>query len=268
MKTVVPRVSVLLPVKGSDDFFAQAVRSVLTQTMSDLELVVVLDGPNRIAESVLSDIDDDRIRAIPVGSSTGLAAALNTGLAACRADLVARLDADDVALPGRFERQVDELDRRPQLGVLGTWAYLIDSNGRYLGPRKGPTGTENVARALLWRNALIHPSVMVRRELVLQVGGYHEGLRRLEDYELWLRCVPICDVDNLAEPLLLYRLHRGQHSRGFHLSEEMVSDLRRAKIKAGRRVGASPTGVLARHAVWRVAQVRNWPPIRRHRRLA
>ena len=257
----------LLPVKDADGFFAVAVRSILTQTMSDLELVIVLDGQNPAAEAILADIDDDRIRVVPVRSSRGLAAALNTGLAACRADLVARIDADDVALPERFERQLGELARRPQLGVLGTWAHLIDADGWYLGPRNAPTGTQNVARMLLWRNALIHPSVMVRREIVLRVGGYHEGLRRLEDYELWLRCVPVCEVDNLAEPLLLYRLHRGQHSRGFLLSEEIVGDLRRAKISAGRAVGASPAGVVARHVVWRLAQVRNRPSIRRLRPL-
>jgi glycosyltransferase involved in cell wall biosynthesis len=266
---IAPKVSVLMAVKDADRFFAPAVRSILGQTLDELELVVVLDGPSPAATELLAGMPDDRVRTVALPCSRGLAGALNAGLAACRAPFVARIDADDVALPERLARQLDEMDRRPQLGVLGTGAIEIDTNDKEVAHRDLPHGADAVARALLRRNSILHPSVMMRREVVLGLGGYNETMRWVEDYDLWLRCLLVCEVDNLPEVLVLYRVHPAQHSRLFTVrGEKARADLRRSRLAAAAAQGVGHTKALVYDQLWRLEHLPRRPWIRRLRRSA
>ncbi len=250
-----PVVSVLMAVHNGSQYIKEAVQSLLDQTFSDWELVLVLDGCTDGTEAQLLSVRDDRIQVVALTERVGLAAALNVGLRHCRAEYVARLDADDRCLPRRLELQVRELDRRPHLAVLGSHAYIIDRLGAPVGLRAMPTGSPCVADALLWRDVVIHPSVMFRRSVVLEVGGYDDRLVRMEDYCLWLAVVREWAIDNLPLPLIELRTHAGQHSRG----RTSVSDLRLigiAKIDAGATLGLSTRQVWARHIVWLTAQAK------------
>jgi glycosyltransferase involved in cell wall biosynthesis len=249
-----PAVSVLVPVRNGERYIAAMVRSLADQTMTDWELVVVLDASTDASEAILSGFRDPRIRIVTLTGGIGLVAALNAGLRLCRAPLVARLDADDVCKPYRLERQLEVFAARRHLGVLGSSAYLIDEQGRQVGVRHVVTGTTRVARRLLWCNSLIHPSITFRRSVVERAGGYDGRCQRAEDYHLWLRCLSLTEVDNLPEPLISYRLHSHQHSRGTLRSD--AQPLAEARRSASQMIGVSTSGSAVRQAIWLSAQWR------------
>lgn len=250
-------VSVLMAVHNGSQFLEEAVASVISQSMTDWELVIVDDASTDATVEIISGFDDTRVRHIRLATRSGLPTALNRGIAECTGQLVARLDADDLCVETRLEEQVAELDRRPTVGVLGSWARVIDEAGRELGTLEVPVGPANVYRSLRWRNALIHPSVTFRRELVLGVGGYDERVLRYQDYELWMRLAAVTKLDNVPRTLVAYRLHPAQLSRG------RVSPLRETwPITVGRRRLAASNGesVIAaslRNVAWWTVQMAN-----------
>lgn len=208
-----PAISVVLPVRDGERFLAAALDSVLSQKGVELELVVIDDGSRDGTPAMLAACAarDARVRVV-AGEGRGLARALNLGLAAARGRYVARMDADDIALPGRLEAQLSYLERHPEIGVLGTQAWRIDETGRRIGRARVPVGAARVAADLDVSAVLIHPTVMMRRELPARVGGYRPAFDTAEDHDLWLRLRPLAGIDNLSEPLLLYRSHGGQQT--------------------------------------------------------
>jgi glycosyltransferase involved in cell wall biosynthesis len=126
-----PAVSIVMPVRDGERFLQSAIDSVLAQSFTDFELIVIDDGSSDSTLAILAEAArrDPRIVVVSKGSM-GIVAALNLGLAMARSPLVARLDADDIALPGRLARQVETMQRDPVLGVLGGFAELIDESGR------------------------------------------------------------------------------------------------------------------------------------------
>jgi glycosyltransferase involved in cell wall biosynthesis len=257
-----PRVSVLMPIHNGARYLNEAIDSLFEQTMFDWELVAILDSCEDESEAVLARYSDHRIRFQPLEGRTGVAAALNFGLSLCRCEYVARLDADDVCLPDRLETQAAALDARPNIGVIGSSAILIDSESRVIGARPVSTGTYNVAQGMLWRAKVIHPSVMFRRSLVLAVGGYNERLKRLEDYELWLRMLTTCWIDNISDPLIAKREHAKQHAIGSTLVGEPLRDIAAARRVACAFLEKSRTQTMIRDVAWLAGQLRREVRIR------
>lgn len=245
----------LLPILNGERFLREAVMSVRQQTLTDWELVAVVDGTDN-SWRILESFQDDRIRIFEGPKPGGLVRQLNLGLLKCQADYVARFDADDVCEPRRFNVQAARLDEDPALGALGGSALLIDEYSRLIGRRHVVSGRRQVARRLLWKNALLHPTVMFRRQIVLDLGGYH-NVGHMEDYELWLRLAAVADIDNIPIPLVRYRIHRGQISRGFRLREIDVGVVLRARMQAAPRAGVSPAGALLRQTIWLAAVARH-----------
>ena len=188
-----PRVSILLPVRNEEEFLPEALLSLSRQTISSWELVVVDDGSTDATPAILADVAtrDKRVRVVP-SPGRGLVAALNAGLAECRAPLVARMDGDDIAHPRRLELQAALLDAdpatslaacafrhfpRPQLGT-GMISYEAWQNTL--------TSHEAILRDLFVESPFVHPSVMFRKDAVLAIGGYRD-MGWAEDYDLWLR---------------------------------------------------------------------------------
>ncbi|AGL16323.1 glycosyltransferase [Actinoplanes sp. N902-109] len=238
------RITVLMPIAPGAAWLGEAAGSLLAQTHDAWELVAVLDGECAQNRAVL---DDPRLRgrvrtvALPAGS--GLVRALNTGLAAARTDLVARFDADDVCEPHRFAVQTGWLRERPEVVLVGSPATLIDEHSRPVGAKRVPVGTDRVHRRLRWRNIIVHPSVVFRRAAVLAVGGYDAACRYGEDYHLWLRLARTGRLDNVAEPLVRYRIHPGQYSKPLTGPEVTA-------IRAARRALGGPVAADLRHAAW------------------
>ncbi|WP_446219624.1 glycosyltransferase [Micromonospora sp. IBHARD004] len=252
-------VSVLMPIAPRSAWLGQAVSSLIAQTHQDWLLVAVLDGECDQNRAVLQQPQlSGRIRVKVVPPGSGVARALNTGLEASSTELVARFDSDDICEPERLRTQIAEMRARPELVVLGSSAAVIDERGRKIGMLSVPVGPERVRRQLLWRNAVIHPSAVLRREQVLRAGGYDPTFVRAQDYELWLRMSRRGLLDNLASPLLRYRRHSQQHSRPITEPAETMQ-LRLARRRAA---GSHPGRVAlsdARHFAWLTVQhVKAW----------
>jgi glycosyltransferase involved in cell wall biosynthesis len=177
----------------------------------------------------------------------GLVEALNAGVAAASGTYVARMDADDRSLPERLARQVDELDRRPDLGVLGTRVRYIDAENRPIGIWDVPVGTPLVHWALAFGTPIAHPSVMMRRA-VLPPGPYRASAPHAEDYELWVRLARRTKLDNLDQRLLERRVHGAsvsdrheavQRTSTLHVQQRAIADV------LGREPAASQVAALS-----------------------
>lgn len=215
-----PSVSILLPFHREGFWLEEAINSILVQTCSDWELILIANCPDRITLDLAKQLSsrDERILLLRE-DSPGIAFALNTGLAAARAPLIARMDADDFSLPERIEKQIRYLESHPEVDVLGT---------RTAPHPEGSPG-EGFASFMDWQNSIMdpvdhrlqrfiespiaHPTVMYRKELVKRYGHYlTTGLP--EDYELWLRWMDKGAVfSKLPEGLLLWRDHSGRLTR-------------------------------------------------------
>ncbi|MCA9755448.1 MAG: glycosyltransferase [Candidatus Eisenbacteria bacterium] len=187
-----PTVSVLLPVRNAASTLPRALDSLLAQTFSDFECVVVDDGSDDGTPDVLSAYvrRDDRIRTRRIEPS-GIVAALDLAARSARGTLLARQDADDVSLPERFDAQVEFLRRRPEIGLVATQVAhvgtpLTDGGKRYLDWVRSCREPEEIANGLWIESPLPHPTVLMRRVLFERVGGYRDQ-GWPEDYDLWLR---------------------------------------------------------------------------------
>lgn len=208
-KTPSPRVTWLLCTYQEDALLHRAMRSCLTQTMRDFELLLVVNGPDvdRLVPILTETYaSDERVRVIgtPIWM---LNFSLSLGLHLARAPFVARMDADDVAHPERLERQLAFMETHGNVVVLGSSYHLIDSNGRTHGRIDLPVTDSAIRKALRFRNPICHPAVMLRRDPVLAAGAYLGG-KNAEDYDLWLRLAitPPWQFANLQNPLLSYNV--------------------------------------------------------------
>jgi glycosyltransferase involved in cell wall biosynthesis len=223
----------VLPVRNGGRYLAEAVGSVLQQQGVSLELIVVDDRStdDSLAIAQAWQLRDDRVR-ILAATTSGLVAALNAGTAAAAGEFIARMDADDVAMPRRFSAQVAYLDEHPGSVAVGSGTERIDEQGRLLGLMRYPTEPERVTAALLAGDPVMcHPTMVMRRETLLEVGGYRAEQFPSEDVDLLLRLEAAGALANLAEPLLRYRIHREavsirQRSRQFDKQLSLLTSAR------------------------------------------
>ena len=226
-----------MPIRNGARFLPQALNSLSQQTLDDWELVVILDASTDESEEILAGWGDRRLRVLKLSEPNGISNALNRGIQVADGEIVARLDSDDECYPARLITQAREMERRPNLGLLGSYATIINEHGLALGLRRVAHGPR-LKHWLVMRNQFIHPSVMVRRSILEKLGGYRAGLRTHEDYELWLRLSRIADVDNITQPLVRYRIHGAQTVRH---SDDMA--LARPLIRRGRAELCTTLGI-------------------------
>jgi glycosyltransferase involved in cell wall biosynthesis len=199
-------------------YVGEALRSLLGQSLTDLEVIVVDDGCTDGSLRVVEGFDDHRVRIIraPHGRHQGLDLALNAGLAEARGTYIARQDADDVSLPSRLARQVAALAADDRRAAVGTAAELMDAEGRPMHVVRPPASDRDIRRTIAKRTPMFHGSVMMRRSALEAVGGYR-AFYRCEDVDLWLRLLDTFRLANLQEALYRYRIHGHTLSRlGFH----------------------------------------------------
>ncbi len=204
-----PTVSVLMPVYNARRYVAEAVESILAQTFDDFELLIVDDGSTDRSLNILKKYAsmDARIHLVS-RPNTGYVVALNEMIKRAQGEFIARMDADDISLPDRFKKQVEFLRNHPRVGVVGGAYELIDDRGRLLTIRRLFNDNARIQDRLLSGDThLAHPSVMMRRSLLQQVGGYDASLMPTEDLDLWLRLGEITELANLPDILIRYREH-------------------------------------------------------------
>jgi glycosyltransferase involved in cell wall biosynthesis len=242
-----PTVSVLMPVYNAEPYLAEALESILGQTFADFEFLIINDGSTDRSGAILNEYAarDERIR-LTSRPNTGYTVALNELLALASGELVARMDADDVALPERLARLVDYLRAHGNVVCVGTAVHFIDAAGRFL--RDGHPGMDHETiqlRALAGDCPLNHPSTMMRRAVVHAVGGYHPEFEPAEDLDLWLRLGEVGQLTSLPEVLMKYRQHARSFSeqhqrRQLERSSAAVSDACRRRGIPQREVAVSP----------------------------
>lgn len=200
-----PRVTVLMPVYNGEKYLREAIESILRQTFTDFEFLIINDGSTDKSVEIIESYKDTRIRLVNNEKNIKLIATLNKGIELARGEYIARMDCDDISLPNRLEKQVVFMDSHPDVGVCGTWAKVIDENGHIKRAIKTLTGKS--IKKLCWRpSPFIHSTVMIRTAL-LRKNRYCEDFRHAEDYELWLRLFDKTTFFNIKDYLLYYRMH-------------------------------------------------------------
>jgi len=205
-----PRVSVLLPVWNGEAFLEQAMESILRQTLSSFELIVIDDGSTDRTAAIAEKLafGDGRVRMLR-RPHEGLSAALNAGIAAARGEYAARMDADDISAPDRLEKQVAHLDAHPGCVAVGAWIDVVDEAGRHIGLKTFVTTHDEISAALLSGvSPMAHPTIVARREALRAAGGYDARRYPSEDLDLWFRLGESGELANLGEALLQHRRHK------------------------------------------------------------
>lgn len=200
------KITVLMPVHNGAAYLSEAMDSILRQSLRDFELLIVNDASTDDSVAIIERYKDPRIRLLRSMERLKLSGALNLGLDNARGDYVARMDADDISLPRRLEIQVRHMNRRPEIGICGTWIRYFGGSSRAV--LKRPIGCEEIRAFTLVDTPFAHPTVMLRRSLMdrhqLRFDGSYYPT---EDFELWTRAMRCFPVENLPQVLLRYRVH-------------------------------------------------------------
>lgn len=204
-----PLVTVLLPVYNGEHFLPYSIESVLSQTLMDFELLIINDGSTDKTLEIIKTYEDPRIRIINQ-KNLGLARTLHNGVLQAKGIYIARMDADDISLPNRLSIQTIQMEQNPEVVLCHGLVDLIDSNGHLLQKRVGLPLTSWQARwSLLWRNVIIHPTVFLRKNFLINRGfNYNPFMVGCEDYELWRKLADKAAFSFLNSSLVRYRLHR------------------------------------------------------------
>lgn len=206
-------VSVVMPVYNEADYVEEAIKSIQKQTYSPIEIIIIEDGSTDESKKIVNyyEKNDNRVRTIKNSENLGNYPSRNVGTRAAKGAFIAVMDGDDVALPSRIERQIHFLHRHPEHVMVGGQVCLVDAEGDLLGRRDGlHVEHEAIDSALMdgeW--AIVHPTVLMRRETFMAAGGYQERYRSCADHDLYLRLAERGRIANLPEVLLRYRRHYG-----------------------------------------------------------
>lgn len=209
-----PVISIIMPCFNGSKFIGQAVESILSQSFTDFELIIVNDASTDNSMEIIREFQDPRIRIVENNAWLGIAKTRNRGLDEARGRYIAPFDADDVALPLKLEKQARFLERNSEFGMIGSWVKRIDGqSGRLSGKWKLTAKPESIPPILLFRNYFCHSSVMMRREAIPS-EGYDPGFAVGEDYNMWIKITRRWKAWNLPEYLVLYREHAGSAMTG------------------------------------------------------
>lgn len=200
-----PRVTVLMSVHNGEKYLGEAVESILHQTYRDFEFLIIDDASTDNTLNILQRYEDPRIKIIRNTVNLGLTKSLNIGLGRAKGEFIARMDADDISFPRRLEHQITYLDQHPEIAALGTGAYVINDTGSIdheIKYSESPTFQE-----LLKGNQFVHGSIVMRKDVLTEVGYYSDLFQMCQDYELWLRIIKIYPMRNISDILYLRCVH-------------------------------------------------------------
>lgn len=215
--------TVLLPFKGENSYIFEAISSIFYTDTLDIKLCLIYHDENYefLEKLKLFCKKYNNVSFIKVDKS-GLAYALNTGILNSSTELIARLDSDDLVIPGRFEKQIEYLNNYKNVAVVGSQVEYIDQNGQHKGFSRYPVGIKEVRDGFLLGSQVAHPSVMLRKSAIIKIGNYSEYYSEnktsiIEDLYLWMRVLDLFEIANIDEPLTKYRQHEGQVSNSNQL---------------------------------------------------
>ena len=208
------RISVILPVYNGILYLHDAVQSIQNQTSIEWEMIIIDDGSSDGSTAYLQNLSDPRIRCIRQ-ENRGLPATLNRAISMASGEYLARQDQDDISFPLRLQKQAAFLDAHPEVGMVGAHAVIWEVNKKTERLHEHPTDDATIKFSLLFNNPFVHSSVMIRRSVIQEIGGYSEDKSRQppEDYELWSRVARKFKLGNIPEVLMAYREVPGSMSR-------------------------------------------------------
>lgn len=204
-----PKISVLLPVYNSELYIKEAIDSILNQTFSDFELIIIDDASTDKSVEIIKSYEDYRIHLIKKPKNSGYTNSLNHGLTLAKGKFIARMDSDDFSLPTRFEKQIAFLEANPNVVLCGT-AFQHMHNDFYVSV---PEQNDQIKVGMLQECKIGHPTVMMQTSFLKKHNlTYNTLMEPAEDYDLWTRMIHLGKFHNLQEPLLKYRVHENQVS--------------------------------------------------------
>jgi len=202
------KLSVVMSVHNNASTLKQAIDSLLHQTFKNFQLIILNDASTDESTTILtkSALDDKRIKIITNKAQLGLTKSLNKALKQVKTKYIARMDADDISLPRRLEKQLDFLEKHSDIMFIGTAAYLINDQEKQIGLKRFPSDNKTLRHLILRYCPFIHPTWMFRRSILREIGDYNENFPFAQDYEFVLRLMSKYQVANLPQPLLRYRV--------------------------------------------------------------
>ena len=198
-----------MSVFNNEKYLNESIESIVNQSYKNFEFIIIDDASFDKSAEILKDWlnKDYRIKVVTNKENIGLTKSLNKAIKIAQGEYIARQDGDDISLPQRFEKQIEFLEKHPEIKILGTFGYIIDKQGNILGKEILSTSFKKIKRNLIKRNSLMHNSVIIKKEIIDKVGGYDEKFKTSQDYELWFRILRIAKGDNLPLFLVKKRYH-------------------------------------------------------------
>lgn len=221
-----PKISVIMPAYNAEKYIAEAIESILSQTFTDFEFIIINDASTDSTKEVVKSFKDQRIKLINNEQNQGVAESLNIGISVAKGQYIARMDADDIALPHRFQTQFEFMEQNPDIDICGSW---VKTFGTKDGTLKHPLSNEDIKDATFFYCSLVHPTTIFKNELNLR---YSSEFPRAEDYDLWTHMIDKLKFANIPENLLLYRVHDNKVGN-LHKSEQKdnSNDIRLRNLK-------------------------------------
>lgn len=220
-----PKISVIMSVHNGMPYLKTSVESIVKQSYKNFEFIIVNDASTDGSWQYLKSIKDKRITLLKNTKNLGLATSLNKALKHTQGNFIARMDADDICLPKRFETQLKFMEDNPDIDLCGSWVKLIDKKGKIVGDKTYPTSSAMINKVLPLYNPIIHPTFFAKRSFFIKNHGYDEKYDYSEDYELLMRTKKNYKFANINRYLLKFRI--GQT----HRSSESIRSMDVVEIK-------------------------------------
>ena len=232
-------ISVIMPVYNSERYLSIAIESILTQTFQDFDFIIVNDGSTDSSLEIIQrfQTEDSRIRILDLPHQ-GITKSLNSAIGMAQGKYIARMDADDISMPTRFEKQYQYMEAHPEIAVCGAGALIIDEDGDVIRKDRVVCTHENIEkRHLSGKCSLKHSSVIIRADILRKVNGYNEELPYAQDFDLWFRIGEIGKLENLPNALIKFR--RNSKSVSYLKKREQWESICKAIDDASVRRGAT-----------------------------
>lgn len=209
-----------MPVYNGEKYLRDAIDSILFQTFEDFEFIIVNDGSKDKTEEIILSYIDPRIVYIKNSENLQISKSLNKGISIAQGKYIARMDADDISLPERFERQYYFMESNPHIGLCGTW---LETFGKISEVWKMPTSHDEIAITLLFNSCIMHPTVFLRKSILLSLSHiYDYRFDGAEDYELWTRLIFHTKFSNFPQILFQYRIHDFSPTRSYYKENQEI----------------------------------------------
>ena len=218
-----PIISVIMPAYNAEKYVTEAINSILSQTFTDFEFIIINDASTDSTKEIIKSFQDQRIKLINNEQNQGVAKSLNIGIAAAKGKYIARMDADDISLPERFQVQFDFMEQNKDIDICGSWMKTFGDKSEIA---KKPLSHSDIRDTTFFFCAMLHPTIIFKRDLSLQ---YSMDFPRAEDYDLWCRKINELKFANIPEILLHYRIHSNQVGETNKIAQNQDTNLIRKR---------------------------------------